>query len=263
VSLTKYRERIGIPNDVDDDVAFNIFKSGGEVIISKVVESGVDLCPHEWEEIEEKREISRGLGCKVYRCIKGCLRFVFHSRSSLGKWLWGYRSFPKIAGKLPTEGYYSDDWFHRKFGMNPQTVSDYYKLTEGLDIDGAPAYIKTDEGRVFFYRDDPKETAPTNSKRTILDDILAHPLTWFFLFDAAIVGVWMAVNWDELSRLAQEGWNNLCKGWNDLWGLNAQQAPDPVGDVEHSPGNPLAPTYPLDTRGVGKFVGPDGIIDRL
>lgn len=79
-----------------------------------------------------------------------------------------------------------------------------------------------------------------------------------------VVGTIIDVSRHEaVAQQIQEGWNNLCKGWNDLWGLNAQQAPDPVGDVEHSPGDPLAPTYPLDTGGVGKFVGPNGIIDRL
>ena len=28
----------------------------------------------------------------------------------------------------------------------------------------------------------------------------------------------------------QEGWNNLCSGWNDFWGLNVQQAPDPASN---------------------------------
>jgi hypothetical protein len=154
--VTDYRERMRIPDDIDDDVAFNIFKSGGEVIISKDVDGGVDLCPHEWGDVEEKRAISPSLGCRVYRCTRnGCLRFVFQSRSSFDKFLWGYRSLPKIPQKLPTKGYYSDEWFARKFHMNPQTVSDYYKLIEGLDIDGVPAYIETDEGRKFFYRDSP------------------------------------------------------------------------------------------------------------
>lgn len=51
---------------------------------------------------------------------------------------------------------------------------------------------------------------------------------------------------------------------NDLLGLNAQQTPDPAGNVQHFPRDPLAPTYPLDTGGAGEFVGPNGeIIIRL
>ncbi|MEM3602774.1 MAG: hypothetical protein QXN87_08905, partial [Candidatus Bathyarchaeia archaeon] len=147
---------IGIPEDVDDDMAYNLFKVGGEVVISKDVEGGVDLCPHDWIEVEEKREIGRALGCIVYRCRRlGCLRFVFQHRTALHKFLWSYKSFPKIPCKLPERGYYSLEWFSKRFGMHPKQIYDYFQLVEGLDIDGFPAYIKTDNGRVFFYRDDP------------------------------------------------------------------------------------------------------------
>jgi len=63
-------------------------------------------------------------------------------------------------------------------------------------------------------------------------------------------------NWPEMERV-------LSARWNDFWDLNAQQAPNPAGNVQHSPRNPLAPTYPLDTGGTGTFVGPNGARDRL
>lgn len=42
--------------------------------------------------------------------------------------------------------------------------------------------------------------------------------------------LWVAVNHEWVVQQIQEGWDNLCKGWNDFWGLNVQQAPDPASN---------------------------------
>jgi len=47
--------------------------------------------------------------------------------------------------------------------------------------------------------------------------------------------LWVAVNHDWFAQQIQEGVNNISKWWNDLWGLDVQQAPDPAGNVQRSP----------------------------
>jgi hypothetical protein len=87
-----------------------------------------------------------------------------------------------------------------------------------------------------------------------------------------LLGKWSEEYWPEVCAILSVGIPSAIVGGIILVNeanksgdtLNAQQAPDPVGDVQHSPGAPLAPTYPLDTGGAGEFVGPNGeIIIRL
>lgn len=52
----------------------------------------------------------------------------------------------------------------------------------------------------------------------------------------------------------------VLKGIVSLFMNQNAQAPDPVGDVQHSPQAPLAPKHTLDSGPVGKFVGPNGEI---
>jgi hypothetical protein len=128
----------------------DIFQEGGWVIISRDVDSGVDVCSHKWSP-NPVREIH---GYRVYICKRnGCFGIYSPSRSAIKKFIECYRKLPKIPFKLPQAGYYSDEEIQRRFGIDPRQAREYYEVLQGLDIDGAPAHIVAD-GRTFMYRDD-------------------------------------------------------------------------------------------------------------
>lgn len=132
-----------VVRDVARDVVPNI-------IFSKRMDSGVDVCPHIWDLVRERH------GIQVYRCLlNGCLGFRFQHRTEIHKFIRFLRERPKIPIKLPVEGaFYSDEEIARRINSDPRTVKKYYEVIDGLDIDGNPAYIRAD-GRIFYYRDDP------------------------------------------------------------------------------------------------------------
>lgn len=130
------------------------------VVISKMVDSGVDVCPHEWEFIRERH------GIRVFRCkVSGCLNFRSLSKagSAIDKFIGFLKELPKILVKLPLKGgFYSDEEMGRRLKQDPRTIRMYFEVVEGLDLDGVPAYIQADS-RIFIYRDDDTPQSSSNS----------------------------------------------------------------------------------------------------
>lgn len=130
------------------------------IILSKDVDSDVDMCPHEWEFVRRTHEFS------IFTCkLKGCLRFVTPYRTSLDKFLQVFYTFPRIP-EIPTEGYYSHENIGRMIGEDPRTVEKYCEVIDGLDLDGCLKHIRADS-RIFMYRD-PPELSPWLKMGTLL-----------------------------------------------------------------------------------------------
>jgi len=99
--------------------------------------------------------------------------------------------------------------------------------------------------------------------------LLSPQLSWEEKLE--LLGKWYEEYWPEVYAILSVGIPLAIVGGlmvneanKSPGSLNTQQAPDPVGDVQNFPRDPLAPTYPLDTGGAGTFVGPNGeIIIRL
>jgi hypothetical protein len=137
---------MGMMERVVRDIAREVIPN---VIFSKKVDSGEDVCPHMWDLVRERH------GIQVYRCLlNGCLGFRFQHRTEIHKFVRFLRERPKIPVKLPVEdAFCSDEEIARRINSDPRTVKKYFEVVDGLDIDGSPAYIKAD-GRIFYYRDD-------------------------------------------------------------------------------------------------------------
>lgn len=130
-----------------------------------------------------------------------------------------------------------------------------------IKIDSERAYVHDGHGYEGVIYDPPSiEVGPPETDNT---GIL---LAWGIIVGLISVPplVWAAVNHDWVAQQIQEGVNNISKWWNDLWGLDVQQAPDAIDSVQRHPRDPLAPKYPVDTGGSGTFARPNGgIIVRL
>jgi len=152
----------------------NIIKLGGWIILSKDVDSGIDVCLHDWTQ----GPVRKIHGYHVYLCQRsGCLGIYSPHRSAIEEFIECYRELPKIPMKLPEGGYHSDEELARMLTKktekywDPRQIKKYYEVLQGFDIDGAPAHIIAD-GRPFMYRDD---TGPSINKERELPPPLSEP----------------------------------------------------------------------------------------
>jgi hypothetical protein len=134
------------------------------------------------------------------------------------------------------------------FNEDPRTIRKHIQAVKGLELDGMLSYIQGD-GRMFIYRDDDNSTTGVPWWTYLLSLLggglfgaaLDNEDRWRGAAVGAIVPTVITAAADGILRdewvaqQIQEGWNNLCRGWNDFWGLDVQQALDLAGNGQHPP----------------------------
>lgn len=131
-----------------------LFEEMSGVVLSANVDSGVDVCPHDWCFVKDVH------GIQVYKCTRGgCLYFRHVHRSAIRKFIEFLRTLPKVP-QVPLRGYYTIPYLAEHFGQDSRTIRNYYEVVEGLEINGQVKYFELDDSTVVIYRDDPEPSSP-------------------------------------------------------------------------------------------------------
>ena len=144
------------------------------IIISKLMDGGIDICPHEWEYAKEKHDI------RVFKCKRsGCLKFSTFGRIEINRFVEFIRKLPRIP-QLPDRFAFTDEELAREIRSDPRIVKKYLEVVEGVDLNGMAKSFQADS-RVFIYHDDPKAIPSTESK-TSSKSWLDRNAGWIILF---------------------------------------------------------------------------------
>jgi len=139
-----------------------LFDEMSGVVLSGNVDSGVDVCPHDWYLVKDVH------GIQVYRCaVGGCLYFRHVHRSAIRKFLEFLRALPKVP-QIPVRGYYTIPHLAKMSGQDSRTIRNYYDVVEGLEINGQAKYFELDDSTVVIYRDDPEPLGPCSCRRSVV-----------------------------------------------------------------------------------------------
>ena len=139
----------------------NVFKDDGNVIISRDMDSGEDICPHDWVPIRTVEEY------QVFRCrLKGCIKVHSPYRSSITEFINFLRALPKID-KLPEHSLLDITEFARSVGLDQRQVKKYYRALQELDIDGRPTHTMVGSRRLFYLDDDKNEEGLKKMRREL------------------------------------------------------------------------------------------------